>query len=248
MDNTTLPKSSTLGPPTLHHLNSSQSFRVLWALEELAGADDSFKYNLKNYKRQRGRAPLELQKIYPLGKSPILEILPVEGLNQERIVVTESRLILQFLADNYSNGIWDTQTPQDAQRNNYYQEFSNCSFAPKVDFVMIFDIIPSAGPWIVRPLASAVFSPIANMFKKDLVGPLELMESALSVEKPWFAGQNLGLADFCLTWPMDHASQRGYFEAVKYPKVAEWHKRVKERPAYKRALEKGGVYDMTKFS
>ena len=50
------------------------------------------------------------------------------------------------------------------------------------------------------------------------------------------------MADFLLSFPIDMAEQRKCFDAGKYPVVAGWLKRVHERPAYKRALEKGGVY------
>lgn len=241
---TTNPSPKAL--PTLHHLESSQSLRILWALEELSVNGQP--YNLKTYKRVKGRAPPELQSIYPLGLSPILVIDPPPGSSdQEQTVVTESRLILQYLADSYSNGIWTPANPADKKRNDYFQEFANATLTLRIDFVLVFDVIPSHTPWIFRPLASAVFLPVANVMKNDLARPLKLMEDALSDEKPWFAGERLGQADFCMSWPMDLAVQRGYFDEKMYPKVAAWHRRVREREAYKRALEKGGRYDLVTF-
>jgi len=90
----------------------------------------------------------------------------------------------------------------------------------KANVVMIFDIIPSHSPCFVGPLVSGMFNFVAAHYKNDLVAPFELMEAALSDRSPWFAGQKLGLADFCMSWPMDLASQRGYFEksrARKWP-------------------------------
>ena len=97
-------------------------------------------------------------------------------------------------------------------------------------------------PWFVRPLVRAFCNGVANVYKEMLVRPFKLMEDALSEERPWFAGERLGQADLLMSWPMDMAFQRGYFDVSLYPKVAEWLKRVHERPAYKRALEKGGSY------
>ena len=57
------------------------------------------------------------------------------------------------------------------------------------------------------------------------------MENALSEERPWFAGEKVGLADFLLSFPMDMAEQRKYLDAGKYPRVVGWLKRVHERPA-----------------
>lgn len=235
------------GPPILHHLSSSQSLRVLWALEELAAAI-SQPYSLKTYKRQKGIAPPELQSIFPLGACPILVIDPPPDFpDRERTVVTESRLILQYLGDHYSKGIWAPTNASDGRRNDYWQEFAGATLTPKVDFVMLFDILPPHVPWLIRPLVRAFCNPIANVYKDMLVRPFKLMEGALSEERPWFAGERLGQADFLMSWPMDMAVQRGYFDASLYPKVADWQKRVHERPAYKRALEKSGSYNLVTF-
>ncbi|OCK91021.1 uncharacterized protein K441DRAFT_730860 [Cenococcum geophilum 1.58] len=150
-----------------------------------------------------GRAPAVLKSVLPLGKSPIL---------QQPRVVTESRLILQYLPDNYAQGNWEPINLPNKVRNEYLQEFANSTLAMKANFVIGFDIIPSHSPWFVRPLVSGMFNFVATHYKNDLVAPFELMEAALSDRSPWFAGQKLGLTDFCMSWPMDLASQRGYFD------------------------------------
>jgi glutathione S-transferase len=246
MEDPSVARAPLKAPPTLHHLANSQSLRVLWALEELAA--DGQPYELKTYMRVKGRAPVELQSIYPLGLSPILTIGPLPGSSeQERTVVTETRLILKCLADNYSNGIWEPSNLDDKHRTEYWQEFAGATLTARVDFVLLFDVIPSHMPWLVRPLANVVFLPIAKVMQKDLARPFKLMEDALSEQKPWFSGEKMGQADFSMSWPMDLAQQRGYFDAKLYPKVADWHRRIQERPAYKRALEKGGPYDLVNF-
>jgi glutathione S-transferase len=57
----------------------------------------------------------------------------------------------------------------------------------------------------------------------------------------------MGLADFCMGFAMDMAVQRGYCDLGKYGKIGRWHTAVVERPAYKRALEKGGEYELVTF-
>ncbi|CRG86875.1 hypothetical protein PISL3812_03887 [Talaromyces islandicus] len=246
----------SLQAPVLYHLSSAQSTRVLWALEELALSHGQ-KFELKSYKRQRGRAPTELQKVFPLGKSPILEIPGVElyrplnfidnGDETKRTVVTESRLILQFLSDKYSKGEWVPATEEDRQRDSFFQEFANSTVSVIVDRITYFQIIPVGSPWIVRPLMRAIFHPIEAIFSKDIDGPLTLMERALSDETPWFSGATLGLADFNMIWPLDGASQKKLIDEKKYPKVVGWLKRVRERPAYQNARKKGGSYDLVRY-
>jgi glutathione S-transferase len=242
------------GIPTLHHLTSSQSLRILWALEELAAANPAFTYNLKTYTRIQARAPKELQSIHPLGLSPILVIDPPPGGSpDDRIVITESRLILQHLADSYSNGIWEPTNDKDRRRDAYFQEFANASLGPKVASVLQFDFIPGRVPFLIRPLASLVFNGLAGVIRKDLARPFQLMEDALAEPgrlhqgREWFSGERIGLADFCLSWPMDEAEQRGYFDGSKYPRVAGWLSRVHERKAYLEARVKGGSYDLVTF-
>lgn len=249
---------NTLPPPTLHHLSSAQSMRIIWALEELA-LWRGLEYNLKCYKREKARAPAELKQIFPLGRAPILEIPGVElfrplsfvpeGDNdtQKKTIVTESRLILQLLADHYSDGVWVPNTKEDKDRDTFFQEFANATLNGVMNGIMYFQIIPPNSPWIVRPLMYAIFNPIAELFKKDVDPHFSLMERALSDEKPWFSGEKLGLADLNMSWPMDSAYQRKYLDEKKYPKLADWLKRVHERPAYQSARKKGGSYDLVKF-
>ncbi|CAM6087030.1 unnamed protein product [Calypogeia fissa] len=253
----TPPPTSQSGVPTLHHLSSSQSLRILWALEELTESNPSFTYKLQLHTRIKARAPKELQSIHPLGLSPILVIEPKPSepgsQTQENgaITVTESRLILQYLADHYSNGVWDSQTPQDRVRNNYFQEFSQATLGPKAVSILLFDFIPGHVPFLFRPLASLVFNGLAGIVKKDLVRMFQLMEDALADAdgegKHWFSGEKIGLADFCLSWPMDLCEQRGYFDAAMYPRIGGWLSKVHERDAYVEAKKKGGSYDLVNF-
>ncbi|OKL57295.1 hypothetical protein UA08_07515 [Talaromyces atroroseus] len=247
---------NALPAPTLYHLSSSQSMRILWALEELS-LSRGLEYNVKHHRRERGRAPAVLQETFPLGKSPILEIPGVQLFrplpfiynknDSPDTIITESRLILQLLSDHYSAGEWMPTSDEDQDRNLYFQEFANTTLSPIVDRILYFQIIPPNAPWIVRPLMYAIFNPIVKIFVHDVDAPFALMERALSDEKPWFAGANLGLADFSMSWPLDSASQRGLFDERKYPKVADWLKRVHDRPAYQSAIKKGTPYDLVRF-
>jgi glutathione S-transferase len=243
--------------PTLHHLESSQSHRILWALEELA-ASTGLTYNLIVYPRVHSQAPPSLKKIHPLGKSPILVVKPVGGASNDEEedeaedeageVVTESRLILQHLNDSYAQGGWTPSSERDGKRDAFFQEFGNRTLGSKVDFALIFDVIAMQMPFGLRQLVGLLFRPIIAHWVSDLQPVYQLMEDALSEEDaPWFSGARLGLADLNVSWPMDVAVARGYFDAAKFPKLHEWHNRVTAREAYKSALQKGGKYDLVRF-
>jgi glutathione S-transferase len=232
---------------------------VLWALEELS-LSSGLEYNLKSYKREKGRAPEELKKVFPLGKSPVLEIPGVSlfrplpfihdgnhNNNETKTIVTESRLILQLLSEKYSNSEWVPETDEDKDRDTYFLEFANSSLTGVVNSILYFQIVPAYSPWPVRPLMYAIFNPIAKILKQGLDPHFDLMERALSDEKPWFSGAKIGLADLTLSFPMDTAYQRQMLDEKKYPKLAGWVKRIHDRPAYQNALKKGGSYDLIRY-
>lgn len=249
MANASAAESASRPPCTLHHLNSSQSLRVLWALEELS----PLKYNLKLYKRIKGRAPPELKNVFPLGKSPVLTVdKPGDAGNMpnDRIVIAESRRVIQYIADRYSNGVWTSgQNAKEKEQDEYWAEVANATLGPVLGIALTFDLMPSQTPFFARPLTKVISSTAVPKVVDELVEPFKLMEATLSGRDGavWFAGPCCGIADFNMSWPMDLASQRGYFDAAKYPAIAAWLNRVHERPAYKRALEKGGDYDLITF-
>jgi glutathione S-transferase len=236
---------TTAAAPTLHHLESSQSLRVLWALEELSEVHNQ-QFTLKKYPRIKARADPALKKVHPLGKSPVLVIPHIDGRDGE-VTLAESRLILQFLSDAYSKGIWTPATLEDKMRDDYFTEFANASLGMMYGLMLVFGMIPKQSPFLVRPLMSVISSGVITMLKKEVEGPHQLMEDALSDDKPWFSGPKIGLADFNMSWHMDLALQKGYLDQKKFPKVAAWVERIHARPAYKKALERGSPYDLVNF-
>ena len=74
---------------TLHHLEQSRSFRILWALEELG-----LEYQIKLYKRlPTFSGPPELKEVHPLGKAPIL--------TDDDQCIAESAVILEYLQEHF---------------------------------------------------------------------------------------------------------------------------------------------------
>jgi glutathione S-transferase len=102
--------------------------------------------------------------------------------------------------------------------------------------------------FLSRKLTLLIVLPIRNDFMNDLTVIYQLLEDVLSEGQPWFLGKKLGLADFNMIFPMVEAIGRGYTQLEKYPKLAKWHDTLINRSAYKRALEKGGPYDLATFA
>lgn len=237
--------------PTVYNMSSSKAREVLWALEELA--DTGIKYKVVNVRRRGADTYKILKSQFPLGKSPTVTLEHVNG-NSEVIyqilpnVLTEARLILQFISDHYTDGIWIPESEEDKMRATFFQEFANGTLLAKVDNIVTFEVIPTMLFSPLRQLTLLMVLPIRNHFMNDLIVTYQLLEDALSEERPWFSGKKVGLADFNTIFPMDMAIGRGYIQLNKYPKLAKWHDTVINRPAYKRALEMGGPYDLAKFS
>jgi glutathione S-transferase len=234
--------------PTLYKLSSSMAHRVHWALEELASTN-GLKYHLKTFTRRAAALSQELKTVFPLGKSPILTLEPVDGSPDKTYQIlpntlTEARLILQFISDNYSNGIWVPESEEDKMRDIFFQEFANSTVLFKVDAINLFEVIPMMLPFPFQYLTLLMVKPIKMYFSSDMHTIFQILEDALSEERPWFAGKKLGLSDFNMSFAMDIAVQKGYFDMKKYPKLAKWHDTVLNRPAYQTALVTGGVYDL----
>ena len=237
--------------PTLYNMSSSKAQEVLWALEELA--DAGIKYKVVNLSRRSFDTYKVLKSHFPLGKSPTVTLEHVDEESEATYqilpnVLTEARLILQFISNHYTDGIWIPESEEDKARANFFQEFANGSLLTKVDNIVTFEAIPTMLFFPLRQLTLLMVLPVRYHFMNDLAVIYQIMEDALSEERPWFSGKELGLADFNMSFPMDMATARGYIQLEKYPKLAKWHDTVTNRPAYKRALEKGGLYDLATFA
>jgi len=216
----------------VHHLNNSRSQRVLWLLEELGLA-----YEVKRYQRDAKTmlAPPELRAVHPLGKSPVIQ----DG----EVTLAESGAILEYLVGRHGNGrlIPATGTPE-RLRYTYWMHFAEGSAMPPLLMKLIFDRIEKAPmPFFVRPVARA----IAQRAKSSFIQPnidrqLDFMEGELAYGD-WFAGAQFSAADVQMSFPLEAAQVRGGLDA-KRPRLMGFLERIHARPAYRRAIEKGGAY------
>ena len=58
---------------------------------------------------------------------------------------------------------------------------------------------------------------------------------------PWFVGERFSAADIMMSFPLERASDRAGLDETR-PKLMDFLHRIHARPAYQRALEKGGAY------
>jgi len=220
----------------VHHLNNSRSQRILWLLEEL-GLD----YEIKKYERDAKTmlAPPELRAIHPLGKSPVI----TDG----DTMVAESGAIIEYLTERHGNGklVPAAGTPEKL-RYTYFLHYAEGSAMTPLLMKLVFDKVASSPmPFFVKPIAKGIVKKVKSGYiMPQITQHLKYLESELS-KSTWFAGETFSAADIQLSFVLEAASARGGLD-TKYPKLDAFLKRIHARPAYQRALERGGKYELIK--
>lgn len=219
---------------TVHHLNNSRSQRVLWLLEEL-GLD----YTVVRYQRdpQTMLAPPELKKVHPLGKSPVVV--------DDGGTLAESGAILEYLVERYDAARRFAPSPGTPEhlRYRYWLHYAEGSAMPPMLLSLVFSRLKKAPmPFFARPIARG----IADKALATFVGPqvklhLDYMEGELG-KRGWFASDQFSAADIQMSFPVEAAAARAGLSA--YPRLAAFLERIHARPAYQRALEQGGPFDL----
>jgi glutathione S-transferase len=217
---------------TVHHLNNSRSQRVLWLLEELG-----LPYEIKRYQRQPDMmAPKELRAVHPLGKSPVI----TDG----DVTVAESGAIIDYIVSTYGDGrlIPPPNTPQ-RLRYTYWLHYAEGSAMPPLLLKLLFTLMPQRAPALLRPLVKMFTGAVVTGFvDPQLELHMKYWESELA-KADYFAGGDFTAADIQMSFPLEAASSRGGLDQ-RFPKAQAWLARIHARPAYNRALEKGGPYQI----
>ena len=219
---------------TVHHLNNSRSQRILWLLEELRQP-----YEVKRYQRDAKTmlAPPELRAVHPLGKSPVI--------SDGELVIAESGAIVEYLAGKYGDGsLLPPAGSPERLRCAYWLHFAEGSAMPPLLLKLIFDRIESGPmPFFVRPIARGIARKVKSaMILPNIERQLDYMENELG-KHPWFAGPAFSAADIQMSFPLEAAASRGGLNEGR-PKLWAFLKGIHARPAYQRALEKGGKYEL----
>lgn len=214
---------------TLHHLEYSQSFRILWLLEELGTP-----YELKLYNRdpETNLAPAEYKALSPLGTAPVV----TDG----DLVLAESNAIIDYVLDGHpDSSLRPSAVHPDRARHLFWFHAAQGSLVSIQGVAMVLGLLEARSPWPVSALLRSIFNQVRKVFVGPRLGALfAKMEKDLG-EKPWFGGDQLTAADITLVYPLYAARDRGAFDSG-YPNISAWFDRVEARPAFKSAREKDG--------
>jgi glutathione S-transferase len=217
---------------TVHHLNNSRSQRVLWLLEELG-----LPYEIRKYQRDAKTmlAPPELLKVHPLGKSPVI--------TDDGVTVAESGAIIEYLLERHGEGRLEPArgTPE-RLRFTYWLHFAEGSAMSPLLMKLVFDRIETSPmPFFARPIARSMSRKVKTaMVEPNLKRHLDHMERELT-KSEWFAGDEFTAADIQMSFPVEASALRAGLDASR-PKLMTFLKKIHARPAFRRALERGGPY------
>ena len=199
----------------VHHLNDSRSQRVLWLLEELA-----VPYEIRHYARDaKSRlAPPELLAVHPLGKSPVIE----DGAQK----VAESGAIVDYLIRHHGAGrLQPAAGTADFEAYQQWLHYAEGSAMLPLMLKLYVGRLGDAG------------APLAPRIRDELANHLGYVDRALQGHD-WLVGEQLTGADIQMSFVGEAAREL----RASYPAMDAWVRRLQARPAYQRALQRGGPY------
>ncbi len=216
---------------TVHHLENSRSQRVLWLLEELG-----LPYEVKRYERDKKSmlAPPELRAVHPLGKSPVV----TDG----KLTVAETGAIVEYLVDKAGGALRPQPGTPEHLQWRYWLHFAEGTAMPALVMKLVFDTIAkSPMPFFIKPVAKGITGKVLGSFvMPNITRQLDFMEAEMK-DREWFCGKSFSAADVMMSFPLEAAAQRAGLDSSR-PRLHALLKRMQERPAYRRALERGGPY------
>jgi glutathione S-transferase len=203
----------------VHHLNNSRSQRILWLLEELGVA-----YEIVAYQRDAvtNLAPPELKAVHPLGKSPVI----TDGAH----TIAESGAAVEYIVERYGAGrLRPAPASADYWRYVEWLHFAEGSA-----------MLPLMMNLYVMRLGEAG-APLHERISSEIDNNLTYVADALG-GRPFLMGETLTGADIQVGFVAEVA--RAFGRLAPYPRLAAYVERLQARPAYKRAINKGGPFNL----
>ncbi len=207
----------------VHHLNASRSRRITWMLEELGQ-----NYELVMYKRDAttNLAPPELKAIHPLGKAPVIrDNSGTSGAAGE--VIFESGAIIEYLVRTYGNGRF--APPVGTKDYNRYMQFLHYAEGSAMLPLMLRLYVGRLGD---------AGAPLQPRIQSETQNHLGFLNNELC-NRDYFVGNGLTGADVNLSFVAQVAVMFAGRDA--FPNLTKFVERIEARPAYQRAMTRGGA-------
>ena len=216
---------------TVHHLNNSRSQRVLWLLEEL-----EVPYEIRRHERDAATllAPEALRAVHPLGKAPVI--------TEDDIVVAETGAIVEYILDRHGAGrLEPARGGADWWRYRHWMHHAEGSAMPPLVMTLLLGRLPDSLPPPAQPMAREMMGGVQKGFLAPNLERLKTYWNEALAPTGWFAGPEMTAADIMMSFPLEAASSRSPFGEGQ-PNPGAFLARIHARPAYRRAVERGGAY------
>jgi glutathione S-transferase len=204
----------------VHHLGISQSERILWLLEEL-----ELPYELVKHTRDPVLSPESLKSVpgNKTGSSPFI----VD--TETSVTLSESGAIVEYIIQRYGDArlaLTARDDPRVFADYLFWFHYANGSLQPAMISSMFTGHLPDSDR--MKGFAS-----------QRLEAAFRLVDNRLS-ENKWLAGNAFTAADIMTVYIV--STQRYFGPRVSlaaYKNILRWLQDCGDRPAYKRAMEKG---------
>jgi glutathione S-transferase len=207
---------------------------VLWLLEEL-----ELPYEIVRYERdpETMLAPPSLAKVHPLGKSPVI--------TDDDRTIAESAAILEYLVERHGQGrlVPKPGTPQHL-RYRYFMHYAEGSLMPPLLVRLLCNRVRAAPlPFFLKPVANRIAEGVDTKYTMPNLERHAAFIDAELTDSKWFAGDEFTVADIQMSYPIEALVQR--VSNLATDRLRDYAARIRERPAYRRAVDKGGPAEPT---
>lgn len=193
---------------TVHHLNASQSSRVVWLCEELEVPCQLVRYERDPLTRA---APPAYKALHPAGTAPVI----TDG----SLVLAESGAIIDYVVARYGDGRLTLRPDHPGfVQQLYWYHFANGTLMPGLLVLM------DGGKMAA--------------FMKERVGrAFEMLNDHLD-NKAWLAGDVFTVADIMMLHPLTMQRLFQPIDLTPYPAILAYLGRIAARPAFRQAMVK----------
>jgi len=220
---------------TLHHLEASRSFRIIWLLEEL-----ELSYQIERHERhpETMRAQSSLKAVHPLGKAPVLY--------DNGFTLIESGAIIEYILNRYDNrGLRPPVCSEDYLRYSQWMHFAEGSLMPSGLLSLVLSKMANARvPFFARSIVKKTVNTTLESFViPDLNVKLDYLDTELG-NTGWFCGSHFSAADIQMGFALQVLHGRGLV-ADNLLNIKAFLEAIRLRPAYQRAKEKAGLLTLS---
>lgn len=204
----------------VHHLENSRSQRLVWLMEELG-----LEYEIVNYDRdpQTKLAPPELKQVHPLGKAPVVVI--------NGRAIAESGAAIELILEEFDSA------------HRLWPERSSAAWPIYIEWLHYAEgsaMLPLMLAMYVGRLGEAA-GPLMPRIMGEIKNNFDYIAGALG-EREYLVGDSLTGADIQVFFVLEAARNSGALAA--WPTLTAYLERMEVRPAYRRAIERGGPFDL----